>query len=84
MRWVSPGYFETVREKLVARRFFEERDRNLPSVIVSQAAAKAVWPHENPLGRQIKKEDKLYTVVGIVADARNNSLKLPPAIMLYR
>ncbi len=83
VRWISPGYFETIREKLVAGRFFEERDRNLHSVIVSQAAAKAVWPHENPLGRQIKKEDKLYTVVGIVADARNNSLKLPPAIMLY-
>ncbi len=84
VRWVSPAYFETIREKLVAGRFFDARDRNLHSVIVSQAAAKAVWPNENPLGRQIKHDDRLYTVVGIVADARNNSLKLPPANMLYR
>jgi hypothetical protein len=28
LRWVSPGYFEGMREKLIAGRFFEERDRN--------------------------------------------------------
>src|ERR1051325_6154236 len=28
-RWVSPGYFETTRQRLVVGRFFEERDRNL-------------------------------------------------------
>jgi hypothetical protein len=30
-RWVSPGYFETTRQKLIAGRFFEDRDRNLNS-----------------------------------------------------
>ena len=37
LRWVSPMYFETVRQKVVAGRFFEERDRNLNSAIVSES-----------------------------------------------
>lgn len=83
MRWVSPGYFETIRERLVAGRLFEERDRNAKAVIISEAAAKAAWPGENPIGRQIRWRDANYTVIGIVRDARNNSLKLSPANMLY-
>ncbi len=83
VRWISPGYFETIREPLIAGRVFDDRDRNLPTVIISQATARAVWPHENPLGHRIRKDGKTYAVVGIVADARNNSLQLAPANMLY-
>src|SRR5258708_4959307 len=35
LRWVSPGYFETMREKRVAGRFFEQRDRNLSNFVLS-------------------------------------------------
>ncbi len=88
MRWVSPGYFETIREKLIAGRFFEERDRQGKTAIISEAAAKAAWPGADPIGRQIKHRDSAYhdnayTVIGIVGDAHNNSLKLPPANMVY-
>jgi predicted permease len=83
MRWISPGYFETIREKLVAGRLFEDRDRNEKTAIISGSAAKAAWPGENPIGRQIQWRDVKYTVIGIVRDARNNSLKLPQANMVY-
>ena len=82
-RWVSPGYFGTIREKLVAGRLFEERDRREKNVIISEASARAAWPGENPIGRQVQVYDAKYTVIGIVADACNNSLKLTPANMLY-
>ncbi len=83
IRWVSPGYFEVIREKLLEGRLFEERDRNLKSAVISEAAARAAWPGEDPVGRQIVQHDKKYTVVGVVANARNNSLKLAPANMVY-
>jgi predicted permease len=83
MRWVSPGYFETIREKLAAGRLFDERDKVLHSAVISESAARAGWPDENASGRQFKKDNFTYTVIGVVADARNNSLKLPPANMVY-
>jgi predicted permease len=83
LRWVSAGYFETMREKLVAGRFFEERDRNLSSVVLSEGEAKAVWQNEDPIGGQIQVEGRKFTVIGIVADSRNTSLKSSPARMAY-
>jgi predicted permease len=83
VRWVNPGYFETIREKLVAGRLFEERDRNEKTAIISETAARTAWPGENPLGKQVQWRDVKYTIIGIVGDARNNSLKAAPISMLY-
>lgn len=83
LRWVSPGYFETMRERLIAGRFFEERDRNLSSVVLSEGEAKALWQNENPIGGQIKTEGRQFTVIGVVADSRTTSLKSPPVKMAY-
>jgi predicted permease len=83
LRWVSPGYFETTRQRLLAGRFFEERDRNLSSVVLSEGEAKALWESGNPIGGQVKIEGRLFTVIGVVADSRSTSLKTPPARMAY-
>lgn len=83
LRWVSPEYFETMREKLLAGRFFEERDRNLKSVVLSQSLANSVWRNESPLGAQVEIEGRKFTIIGVVADSRNTSLKSPPAKMAY-
>jgi predicted permease len=83
MRWVSPGYFESMRERLMAGRFFEERDRNLENVVLSEGLAKTLWPNENPIGAQIGTRGTKFTVIGIVADSRNTSLKTAPARIVY-
>lgn len=82
-RWVSPGYFETTRQRLVAGRFFEERDRNLSNVVLSEGEAKVLWGNDDPIGGQVKIEDRTFTVIGVVADSRSTSLKTPPARMAY-
>lgn len=82
-RWVSPGYFETTRQRLVAGRFFEERDRNLNNVVLSEGEAKALWKVGDPLGGRIRIEGRVFTIIGVVADSRNTSLKAPPARMAY-
>jgi predicted permease len=82
-RWVSPGYFETTRQRLLAGRFFEERDRNSSNVVLSEGEAKALWGKDNPIGGRVRIEGRDFTVIGIVADSRNTSLKTPPPHMAY-
>jgi predicted permease len=82
-RWVSPGYFETTRQRLVVGRFFEERDRNLSNAVLSEGEAKALWGGGDPIGGPVKIEGRVFTVIGVVADSRSTSLKTPPARMAY-
>jgi ABC-type antimicrobial peptide transport system permease subunit len=72
-----------MRERLVAGRFVEERDRKLKSAVLSEGLAKAVWPDRNPIGAQFTTEGKIFTIVGIVGDSRNTSLKTEPARIVY-
>lgn len=75
-RFISPGYFRTMKIPLLAGREFTEADRKNPRVvIVSDKTAKAVWPDESPIGRTIQHWGRFYTVVGIAGDARINDLK---------
>jgi ABC-type antimicrobial peptide transport system permease subunit len=83
IRWVSPGYFETIREKLVAGRFFEERDRSLNSIVLSEREARSLWPEGGAVGGEVKTENRKFTVIGVVADARTNSVKSAPANTAY-
>lgn len=82
----TPGYFSTLRTRLVQGRFFTERDRTTtePVVIVNQAFAARVWPGEPALGKRLQVTalnggrpggPVWWTVVGIVADARNREIK---------
>jgi predicted permease len=83
LRWVSPGYFETLRQRLLAGRFLEERDRELSSAILSEGEAKALWGDGDPIGGQVKIQGRILTVIGVVADSRSTSLKAPPTRMAY-
>jgi predicted permease len=83
LRWVSPGYFEATGQRVVAGRFFEERDRNLHSVVISEGLAKKVWPDRTPLGAEVAIERRKFNVIGIVADSRAVSLKSAPPSMAY-
>jgi predicted permease len=80
-RFISPGYLSTMRIPLIAGRDFSGEDRKNPRVvIVSEKTAKAVWPDQNPLGRSIRHWGRIYTVVGVTADARISDLKRDVAV----
>ena len=82
-RWISPDYLSTMRISLLRGRILTDADRKLKSALVSERTAKEVWPEEEPIGRQFRRGDTTYTVVGIVADTRSNSLKDQPGLMVY-
>lgn len=75
---VAPGYFSTIGTPMIQGRQFTDADREggLGVVIVSASTASALWPGENPLGRQVEMgRDLLFTVVGVVPDTRYRDLK---------
>ncbi len=84
LRWASPGYFEAMGHRLVAGRFFDERDRELKSVILSEGEARVLWDAgQDPLGGVVRLQGGNFTVVGVVADSRTTSLKTPPAKLAW-
>ena len=75
---VSSGYFETLRIPMLAGRTFtavEIRDA-LPLAIVSESAARSLWPGENPIGKRLEQrrfgESPQLTVVGLVTDVKTS------------
>jgi len=75
---VSPEYFHLLGMTLLRGRFFTDfDDANAPAVsVVNDSFARSYWPGEDALGKRFKRPaDKDWTtVVGVVADARTESL----------
>jgi predicted permease len=84
MRWVSPNYIETLRIPVIEGRDLQASDKGHPTnALISQQAARTIWPGEDPVGKTFKAGgDDTFTVVGVVADARINDLK-KTASMIY-
>jgi putative ABC transport system permease protein len=79
---VSPGYFHLLGIPLIHGRIFTDQDNeNAPEVaIVNEAFARTWWPNDNPVGKRVKisglnTATSWTTVVGVIADARTESLE---------
>jgi putative ABC transport system permease protein len=83
---VTPDYFHLMGIPLQRGRAFTERDIDMaPHVaLVNESFARTWWPNEDPLGKRIKLEHTAdfwspagswTTVIGVVADARTESLE---------
>jgi predicted permease len=82
-RWIGPDYFATLQQRIIEGRALDEHDRTQKNAVISEATAKAVWPNQSPINRQFQRNGNTLTVVGVVADARNNSLRAAPVNMVY-
>lgn len=84
---VGTGYFETLGLTLLRGRAFDDRDREgHPRVaIVNETMAERFWGDKAVVGERIlfQGEDGPLEVVGVVADARYNSLGEQPKPYLY-
>jgi predicted permease len=89
---VTPGYFHLLGMTLLRGRLFGEADdENAPGVaVINEAFARAHWPNENPVGQHIKlptpgnrSPREWITVVGVIADARTETLADSSAPQLY-
>lgn len=86
---VSPEYFHLMGMTLLRGRLFNDLDRDqTPAVaVINEAAAHKYWPNQDALGQRMKlslSATSWTTVVGIVADARTESLENSQIAQIYR
>ncbi len=84
VRHVTPGYFATLRIPLHRGRLLNDRDRDDgdAAVVINESLARLYFPGEDPIGKVLMRPAR--TVVGIVADTRNDGLNaaVMPEVML--
>ena len=84
---VSPGYFNTLRIRLLEGRWFDERDTaQAPGVaVINQTMARRYWGNDSPVGHRIHTyaNDQWLTVVGVVADVKNNGVGNPTGTAVF-
>jgi predicted permease len=88
LRNVTPGYFHLLEIPLLRGRLFSDLDdAKAPQVaVINEAMARMYWPNANPLGKRLKvrsAEHAWITVVGVIADARTESLAGASIPQLY-
>jgi putative ABC transport system permease protein len=79
-RWmVTPNYFGLLGIPLLRGRLFDERDDDKApqAAVVNEAFAQTYWRNENAIGKRLRRDrpgSAWITVIGIVANARTESL----------
>ena len=83
---VSAGYFETMKIPLIEGREFTGQDgADAPRVaIVDEATANRFWPAQYALGKRIRMNGELFTVVGVAKNTRHQRMNEDPEPMVYR
>jgi predicted permease len=96
---VSPEYFQLLGMTLLRGRLFNDQDIDgAPDVaVVNQAAARTFWPDEDPVGKRVRlrtgnlgnrelldNNSVWTTIIGVIADARTESLADAVVPQLYR
>ena len=76
---VSPEYFHLLEIPLLRGRLFcDLDDETAPHVaVINEAMARTYWPNGDPLGKRLKVNPAIsywITVIGVIADARTESL----------
>ncbi|MDQ1452738.1 MAG: putative transport system permease protein, partial [Acidobacteriaceae bacterium] len=76
---VSPEYFHLLGMTLLRGRLFVDQDlESTPWVgVINQAAARTWWPGQDPVGKRVRlsaHKPDWGTIVGVIADARTESL----------
>jgi hypothetical protein len=86
---VQANYFQTLGIRLILGRSFQQEGQPEYSVILSESAAKQLWPGQNPIGRSLRlgaTDEKRHArselhptgpawqVIGVAADTRGAEL----------
>jgi predicted permease len=79
---VSPEYFHLLGMTLLRGRLFVDQDIEATPLVavINEAAARTFWPNQDPVGKRGRlgglgrQKPEWITVVGVIADARTESL----------
>jgi predicted permease len=94
---VSPEYFHLLGMPLERGRVFSEQDiETTPQVaVINEAAARTYWPNQDPVGKRVRlhldtrglsssAQPAWTTIIGVIADARTESLADAGTPQIYR
>jgi len=94
---VSPEYFHLLGMPLERGRLFSDEDlEDTPQVaVINEAAARMYWPNQEPVGKRVRlhrdsrevlssAKPAWTTIVGVIADARTESLTDAAIPQIYR
>jgi predicted permease len=92
-RYITAGYFQVMRIRLVSGRAFTDADSGSSSgvIIINEAFAKTYFPHASPIGRYIRLgrfgasnlEDRAREIIGVSADVHQAGLDAPAPPTAY-
>ena len=78
VRYVTPGYFSALAIPLRKGRLFTDSDRtdSQAVAIIDENMARQYWPHEDPLGKQLRRNDRdpWAVIIGVVGHIRFTQL----------
>ena len=87
---IGPGYFETMKTKIVSGRVFAKNERSLNICILNQSAAAFLFPRQEALGRYVRTMDEnkfpagtTCRVVGVAEDAKFSDVREGPPHTIY-
>src|SRR3989475_9738100 len=89
LSFATPGYFPSMSIPLLQGRTFrwEDTGRAGHGVILSASLARALFDHEDPIGRRVRSarpsRDPDYTVVGVAGDVPSDRIQDGPTKVLY-
>ncbi|HEX8810348.1 MAG TPA: ABC transporter permease, partial [Terracidiphilus sp.] len=94
---VSPEYFHLLGMPLLRGRVFSDQDvEGKPEVaVINEAAARTYWPNQDPIGKRVRLHldtrglpssaaPVWTTIVGVIANARTESLADAAIPLIYR
>ena len=85
VRFVTPGYFATMRVPIVRGRDVADTDRQNTQyvAVVSRSFADLHWPGQDPLGQHFSTALQERVVVGVVGDVRVRGLERESEPQVY-
>ena len=85
-RYVSRGYFDTLRIPMLAGRDFDAAEEPEAAVaIVNRTLAERYWPGVNPVGLSLRRsgENGPRRIIGVAGDAARVTVQSAPYAMVY-
>jgi putative ABC transport system permease protein len=78
---VDPTYFPMMRLPVIDGRAFEPGEQDV--AVVSESAARDLWPNESPIGKTCLIGGRRRTVTGVVKDSGVNLISNPESVEAY-
>jgi len=85
---VSSNYFDVMKIPVRAGRLFRDEGETDKVAVVSESAARRMWPGQDPIGKRVRKSieaaDDYSRVVGVVGDVLSSALDRVSTPAVYR